>query len=101
MVLTRGGRMPRGYEGDAAVVLATTAPSARTISMPYLPRAAAGVIKTNSAFDGVSVGLGRAGEAVVRVPEGANVPQLDTAARRRVTSAAVRIICWWNPIARS
>jgi hypothetical protein len=47
---------------------------------------------TNSVLDGVWVGLGRVGDAVDRVPEGAIVPQLDAAVIRTVTSAAVLII---------
>ena len=90
MVLTRGGRSPLGYEGDAAVVFATTAPSTRTISMLYRPWVAACVVMTNSVLDGARVGLGRVDDAVVRVFEG--LPQLGIAAIRTVTSAAVRII---------
>jgi hypothetical protein len=60
--------------------------------MPYLSWATTGVVMTNSAFDGVSVGIARVADAVVRVPEGATVPQLDAAVMRTLTSAAVRII---------
>jgi hypothetical protein len=47
---------------------------------------------TTSVFDGARVGLGRRGDAVVRVPEGARVPQFDREARSILTSATVRII---------
>jgi hypothetical protein len=60
--------------------------------MPYLSWEGAGVVMTNSVLDGGGVGLGRGGDAVVRVPEGATVPQLDAAVIRTVTSAAVLII---------
>src|SRR6266852_111113 len=68
VVPTPGGPGPLTYVGDAAVALATTAPSTFTISMPYRPWAATGVVITSSVFDGPRVALGRRGDAVVRVP---------------------------------